>query len=162
MYDKSLSVNKVEIDGYLPLSFKSYEDKFECDYLRLGDFKTSLLELLLDPVSKTVRGVTLTFYKEVHHPRFSQDVPVVYGLPTLLVSADWLKGTDDWRYFQVMTPLSVGFGRDFIEIDLGQDALKIIRYGSIEFYINGESLVGLRITGLSAEQLSLVKSSRSI
>jgi hypothetical protein len=151
----------VEVDAYVPLRFRSYEGILGVKYLRLGNFSSSLLEFLLDPSSMAIRGFTLTSFDAVHQPKVDIGLPRLTGLPVVAIAAsEDFKGPIDAQRVDIRTSFSIGFGGDFVEIDLSgiSQAKRIIADRAIEFYVDANSLVGLRVTGLTQEQISTLRS----
>lgn len=147
---------RLEIDEYVPLRCRSYLDTLGVVYLRFGDFSESLLELLLDPDSLTVRGITLTAFNSMYEPGFLGKLPMKFGLPVLAIAdTRGFQGPVGAQRIDIHKTFSVGIGKDFLEIDLGclSAAERIIKSGPIEFYADNESLVGLRVVGLNSEQI---------
>jgi hypothetical protein len=146
----------LEIDEYVPLRCRSYLGTIGVIYLRFGDFSTSLLELLLDPASLVVRGITLTAFNTVHEPLFLRKLPIKSGLPVLSFSEKIVsQGPVGAKRIDINKTFSVGIGKDFLEIDLGflSTADRVIKSGPIEIYAKNKSLVGLHVLGLSLEQI---------
>lgn len=148
----------IEVDEYVPLRFRSYENTLGVKYIRLGNFNSSLLELLIDPNSMTVRGFTLTSFDVTHLPKENKALSRVDGLPVIAIPGGFI-GPSDAQRIDIKKALSVGFGDDFVEIDLdGQsDAQRVVAFGNAEFYINSDELIGIRVVGLTPEQLLLVR-----
>ncbi len=153
---------RVEVDEYVPLRFRSYEGTLGVKYVRFGDFSGSLLEFLLDPNSMTVRGFTLTSFDAVHQPRAIAELPRTTGLP-IVVFDEGFKGPVDAQRIDVREAFSVGFGEDFVEIDLGglPDAQHVIVSGSVEFYVGAGGLVGVRVVCLTQQQVSMLKAQQT-
>lgn len=63
---------KIEIDDYVPLRLRTYEPPLGCGYVRLGRRPTSLLELIMEPETQALRGLTLVSAPEASSwPAFS-------------------------------------------------------------------------------------------
>ena len=51
----------IEVDGYVPLSFKTYTNVLAAPYyFRIGNFRTSLLEIGIENVFLAIRKMTLS------------------------------------------------------------------------------------------------------
>ena len=154
----------IAVDDYVPLRFRSYEGTLGVKYLRFGDFQTSLLELMIDSNSLTIRGFTLTSFNFLHDPRAFGDLPVALGLPIAKISTEVsFQGPIGAQRIDFPEAFSVGFGAEIIEIDLGRlsDATGVVRNGQVEFYVGSESLVGIRVLGLNRAQLSTIQAQRT-
>lgn len=158
------SYEYIEFDDYVPLRCKSYAGTLGVKYLRLGNFETSLLELQLDPAEFSIRGFTLTAFDTLHAPKEFKELPVLHGLP--VVRLDENKKFQGPRFAQRMDipeNFSVGFGEDFLEIQLGlkEEPDKLIKSGSVEFCIYSGMLICIRILGLTSNQLMQIKEKKS-
>jgi len=147
--------SRIEVDEYVPIRFRAYEGALGAKYLRIGNFKGSMLECLLDPNTLTIRGFTLTAFDAVHTPKYIPNLPRAAGLPVAYV--DEFKGPIFGQTSDVRSEFSVGFGTDFIEIDLGlDDAQSIVVSGPVEFYLGAGSLAGIRVNGLKPREISIL------
>ncbi len=153
---------RVEVDEYVPLRFRSYEGTLGVKYVRLGNFSGSLLEFLIDPNSMTVRGFTLTSFDAVHQPRAIAELPRTEGLPIVKFS-EGFNGPIDAQRVDIREAFSVGFGEGFLEIDLGKlsEAQRVVVAGTAEFYVGAVGLVGVRVVGLTEQQVSMLKAQRA-
>jgi len=161
--DAPLGSSQVEVDEYVPLRFRTYVGTLGGVYLRLGNFIDSLLEFMLDPVSMTVRGFTLTSFDILHdQPRTFASLPRIMGLPVVELP-DEFRGPTDARRIDVKKGFSVGFGVDFVEMDLGglPEAQRVLVADAAEFYLRANELVGIRVVGLTKQQVATIKSQRS-
>jgi hypothetical protein len=152
----------VEVDEYVPLRFRSYEGTLGIKYVRFGNFKSSLLEFLVDPNSMTVRGFTLTSFDAVHQLRAKAELPSSAGLPIITFASGFV-GPVDAQRIDVRAEISVGFGEDLVEIDLGglSTAQRVVVGGPAEFYVGADGeMVGVRIVRLAKQQLAMLKAQR--
>lgn len=148
---------QIEIDDYVPLRFRSYEGVLGVQYVRWGNFSTSLLEFLLDPSSMAIRGLTLLCFDAVHQPRVTAALPQTSGLP-VVGGFEAFDGPVGAQRVDIGQSFSVGFGEDFLEIDLGllSEAERVIAAGPVRFYVNQVGLMGVRVVDLTKQQLSMV------
>ena len=79
----------LHFDEYVPLRFRTYTDGIGAGYLRLGNYSTSLLELIIEPCTQMLRGFTVTSFNRLSTwPQFSvRDVS--RGLPVLSTDFDF-------------------------------------------------------------------------
>lgn len=157
---------RVEVDDYVPLRFRSYHGTLGIKYLRLGNFSGSLLELLLDPESMTIRGFTLTSFDAVHQPKTltSANLPMILGLPIVAFGNEAVfQGPVDAQRIDIDETFSVGFGTNFVEIDFGHlcEAQSVIKSGLAEFCVNMDFLVGLRVVGLNQQQMTMLRAHKN-
>jgi hypothetical protein len=149
----------IEVDEYVPIRYRSYQGVIGVKYLRLGDFTSSLIELLIDPTSLTVRGFTLLSYKAIHRPSVMRKLPKILGMPIVAVNEGDFCGAVGAQRVDQSCDFSVGFGEDFVEIDLGHltEAQRIIKAGTVEFYSDETDIFGIRITELTPTQMCMLK-----
>lgn len=153
-----------EVDQYVPLRFRSYVGLLGASYVRIGNFRSSLLEFLVDPNSCAIPGLTLTSF-DLIHDFLTLELPFSEsGLPIVEWSEAKSAGPPAARRFDINQSFSVAFSASTVEIDLGQlaNADRSIDCSSVEFFVEDDVLVGLRIGGLSKEQVSLIRSQRTI
>jgi len=165
MSDASSLQCRIEIDDYVPLRFRSYEGTLGVKYLRVGNFETSLLEFLLEPETLVIRGFTLTSFDSSHQPMSIQPLPTEDGLPAIgLISGQEFQGPSGAPRIDLREDFSVGLGEDFLEIDLGgiASASSVIKKGQVAFFIKSGRLLGLRVTELRPEQVSILRRSGTV
>jgi hypothetical protein len=135
----------LELDPYVPLRYRTYAAPIGARYVLIGDRKRTILEVLVD-VSRAVRGVTITSFRElVDWPHLSVTSTEV-GLPVLA------------EPFQ--DGLAVRLNRDFrIAVRPGgaiafwddPSACDEFLFGGARFLVRGGKLSGVRFD-LSEEQ----------
>jgi hypothetical protein len=154
------------IDEYVPISFRTYSGLLGAKYLRLGNFKTSLLECLLDPHSYAIRGITLLSFDRIHVPNMGvEKLDENSGRLILDLQRSNLTelslGAD---YAEVNCAFSVGLARDYLEVDLFGIATadsKVI-CGQVEFFLRDNALVGIRVTKLMSNEISILQEHISV
>jgi len=158
-----ISKVRIEVDEYVPLRFRSYDGLLGASYLRIGDFISSLLEFIVDPNSGAIRGINLTSFDSIHDFRTLYEIPSKLGYPTVELSQEQLDGPPAARRLDIRQPFSVGFSSDTVEVDFGRlaNADRSIRCSVVEFFVETDMLVGLRITEVSKEQLFLIQAQRA-
>jgi len=143
---------RIEVDEFVPFRFRTYERPLGAAYLRLGNYRTTLTELIVDPKSNLVRGITLTSFESlVPWPTLGPAAPSV-GLPVL--SVDWQKGNriDLTCDFTV----SLRGGELLIAWDNTNDLSRTATFGKAEFLISKAELRGVRFSGLSDREGELI------
>ncbi|KQV95037.1 hypothetical protein ASC91_25765 [Pelomonas sp. Root1237] len=107
----------------------------------------------------TIRGMALISVDSIHRPKAATGLPRTLGLPILnLLTKDFLNEAYGLR-IDAEVPFSVGYGDDFVEVDLGgmEEAGRIIQCDQAEFYLKLETLLGVRVIGLTAEQMLQIR-----
>jgi hypothetical protein len=143
------AVPSIEIDEYVPLRFRTYRKAIGAGYIRLGNYQTTLTELIAHPASRTLRGVTLSFFKSyVDWPRIGATAPTE-GLPVL--RADWGSGNriDITRDFSV----SLRENELLVAWDELSDLSSSLVFGNAQFLITGSELRGIRFFNLSDQDV---------
>jgi hypothetical protein len=152
----------IEIKDYVPLSFRSYESMLGgVRDVRLGGLSSSFLELTLGLESNVLRGFTLLSFDTIHEPKAFDFMVEREGLPVLALNSVVFSGRIGTQYCNLPMLFSVGFGIDFIELrfdELLNTAERSIACGQVKFYINENSLLGIRVHGLRQEQITSIKS----
>jgi hypothetical protein len=137
----------VEVDDYVPCRFRTYEAPFGASYLQVGDFGRSLLELLFEPHTGLVRGVTLTSFETLAEQPEPDQLVQIDGLPLLDLAP-----TEAFRLeFRAQLKVSVVQNLLVYWGEIGS-ADMLVGARRLGFYIRGDVLLGLRVTGLSASQ----------
>lgn len=73
----------LELDDYVPIQFQTFEDALGFGHLRLGNYQTTLLELIVEPRVQTLRGLTLTSFEVLSAWPELMVTETVARLPTL-------------------------------------------------------------------------------
>ena len=140
----------IEVDEYVPLSFRTSREPQGSSFLRVGNYSTTLTEMLINPDTGLLRGVTLTSFERFSEwPALGETTPSE-GLPVL--SVDW---GDSY---------SVDVERDF-QVSLRGDQLLIwwddvaapsnsLTFGRVQFLVFESELRGIRFFDLSGEEVS--------
>jgi hypothetical protein len=149
-----------QIDEYVPVSYRSYPGLMGAKYLRVGNFKTALLEFLLDPISYTIRGITLLSFDRVHIPIDFQIISESSGLPIIDIQKsgfDGLAGGDNKA--DLNCKISVGLTSNCFEIDFFgiENSNRKINCGRSQFFLKNEVLTGIRFVNLLENEFSILK-----
>ena len=150
----------IKIDEYVPIRFRSYSTALGVKYIKIGTNRM-ILELLLDPISYAIRGFTLVLFNSTHQPRILQEMVVEEGFPILAFQPDeCFHGPLGAQRQEIIQAFSVGFGTDFVEIDLGNlvNANRLIKCRGVEFCLEDETLAGIRVVGLTPDQIATMRS----
>lgn len=147
----------IEVDPYVPLSFRTYADVLAGPkYYRLGNFQTSLLEIVVDPDSSLVRGLCLVSCDHLapaNKPIELHATRVEWGLP--MVRSGFLR--ENRRDFR--RELNVALTKDIFVIDWGCDDVAdlSIRHDRISFYIVDSKLCRIAFSHLTKEEVATLK-----
>ncbi len=146
----------VDIDPYVPLAFKTYPEVLPgACYFRIGNFRTSLLEIGIDPSSLIIRSICLVSLDKVRecsqlHALCGLDETV--GLP--VVDAGSFSGAriDEYRDF------SVFLKDDSFVIDWSDERFlsNVIRFQRVSFCLAGDELRRIIFNGLSSAEVALL------
>lgn len=143
----------VEMDPYVPIAVRTFSEPIGAVFYRVGNFKTSLVELPIDPKSGTVRGVKLVIFDRVGTSFDDSTLPLVPGLPVVAQEAIPQQRQDEKR--DILVTLSGS--RLVIDWSGGQLIDKKAVLGRLGFLIGGGALLGAVVESLSqAEQHSLL------
>ena len=146
----------VEVDPYLPLSFKTYPEILPgARYFRIGNFHTSLVEIGVEPSSMVIRSVTLVSFDRIIEPVQLHKIHVfeeIAGLP--VVSSSSLSGDR----IDEQTEFAVCLHDDFFCIDWshGKALSTVIRFQQASFYLAERELCRITFSGLGQYQLDLL------
>lgn len=143
----------IEVDPYIPLSFRTYDDVLPGPkYYRLGNFQTSLLEIAVDADSSLVRGLCLVSCDRLAPGNRPIDLcarHVEWGLP-MVCSGFLLENRRDCRH-----ELNVALANGNFVIDWGCDDVAdlSIRYDRVSFYVVDFKLCRIAFNHLTEEEV---------
>ena len=147
----------IEVDPYLPLSFKTFDDVLPgARYFRLGNFDRSLLEIAIDPSSFVIRGAYLVVFDQVlAHAELVAAEPTSERLGLPVVKSVGLVGdpTDQVCDFSVHLADSV-FSIDWAG---SRRLTDVIRYASVSFFLSGCHLLRIAFGGLDNLQMQTLE-----
>ena len=157
--DKCPEHDERTIDEHVPISFRSYSGLLGAKYLRVGNFQTTLLECLLDPISYTIRGITLISFDKIHVPCEPEITLESFGLPIVDVAKSDLNVLVEARKAEVFCQVSVGIESNFLEIDFSEikNANRKINCGRVQFFLKDEELSGVRFMNLAIGEISILQ-----
>jgi hypothetical protein len=143
----------VDVDGYVPLRFRTYREPLGVGYVRLGNYSTTLIEMAVEPETQVVRGLTVTSISDVSSWPSFDVFKVEEGLPALSTSFEGGEVVDLPRNFMVATRPGeiVVFWQE-----LGR--CRGYRHGNACFLIADGALGGVWFTGLTETQTRLFDS----
>jgi len=148
----------VEINSYVPISFRSQNQPIGgARYIRLGDFKTRLLELQLPSESLVVSGFTLVSVEGSLQDALVGQGPSIVGLPAISMP----QGQDfSGRIprLDIQTEIALFCGDGQVEVRLGAAEIfnRRVVHRRVQFLLLDDVLVGLRVVDLSeVEQQTL-------
>jgi hypothetical protein len=142
----------VNIDPYIPISFRSRSQPIGgARYIRLGDFKTQLLELQFPAESLTLSGFTVVSGQGSARGVLAGDGPSSSGLPVIRMpegqvfsDASRIQRLDIGTNFTV----SCADGQADIALGAAETFNRKVVYGRVQFLLSDDVLVGLRVVDL--------------
>ena len=143
----------VYVDEYIPLRFRTYRDPLGVSYFRLGNYRTTLAELAVEPRTHTVRGLTVMSISSLSPWPRPDLADVEEGLPVIPESLDGGEVVDLPHDFSVASHPGeiVVFWRQLV-------GCRGARVGNACFLITDSILSGVWFTGLTKTQTHLFNS----
>jgi hypothetical protein len=151
----------VDIDPYVPISFKSRSQPIAgARYIRLGDFKTTLLELQFPPESLAVSGFTLVSGEGAAQAGLEGDGPSAAGLPIVcLPQGEAFSNNARIPRLDIKTDvvLSCADGRADVKLGASETFNRTVTHGRVQFLILDDLLVGLRVLDLTESERRILR-----
>jgi hypothetical protein len=143
----------VEVDPYVPITVRTFSAPIGAVFYRVGNFETSLVEVPIDPLSGTVRGVKVVSLDRVGTSIDDGVLPLFQGLPVVPQECIPEKRQDEHREVTI----AVADGRLVIDWSGGKQLDTKAVHGRLSFLIGSGELLGAVVESLSqAEQQSLL------
>jgi len=143
------------VDEYIPLRFRTFDKPLGASYLRLGNYQTSLLEIIVDPTSNVLRGATVTSF-DAYSPwaKINETVAIKDGLPVL--ATEWRNG----RLIDLELDFSVALRANELLVWWGNlESLSCISvFGRVRCMLMGDQLLGLWFQCLTDGEVGLLAS----
>lgn len=146
----------VEIDEYVPLRVRtySYSPGIGASWLRLGNYKQSLVEMPIDPKTGIIRGFDLVLFDLCGERSEFEAADTQPGLPQIdLRTFGDTRYVDHTRDFFV----SMSAGKLFVDWSNGSRIEKRYNYRGLSFYAGNGSLLAASIENLSPQQISVLQ-----
>ncbi|MBN2909207.1 hypothetical protein JQC72_06680 [Polycladomyces sp. WAk] len=155
----------IEIDPYIPLNIKWDCNTNKIDlgklYWRTGDFKTSLLEVSLEPHSGTICSITLVAWNILRTKlpkRMERDIPQQYGRPVFNIS-DF--SSDGYDVYDCAGSFTVYFEGDKIYVLFVEDVRKVTSMlvnGRVRFGLDDQNaLCWIGVNNLTKNEIEQLK-----
>ena len=138
-------------DHYVPLTVRTYDGTIGAKYLRFGNQRTSLLEVICDPWSGFVRGLTLLSFDQMCDRPNLEQLPIETGLPVLHNADELVNPVDSHCDIRVSVEKDIMIWWGDIEV-----AEMMSEWNGLYFYLEGKKLIGCRVAGLSSAQLRTI------
>jgi len=136
----------IKADEYIPLRFRTYIEALGAQYFRVGNHDTVFMEIMVDPDSNLLRGVTLVSLESfVPWPTIGEPVPVP-GLPVFSIGWDERNRLDmNWIDIDCNPYLSFR-GRELLIAweDIASDSVS-----NVQFFVSNGRLAGIRFFDLT-------------
>lgn len=143
----------VEVDPYVPIAVRTFSAPIGAVFYRVGNFETSLVEMPIDPLSGTVRGVKVVSLDRVGASIDDSALQLLQGLPVVTQESIPQKRIDEQREVTV----ALADGRLVIDWSEGQQLDTKAVHDRLCFLIGGGALLGAVVESLSqAEQQALL------
>ena len=158
-----LSDWKLEFDEYVPLALKR-DDGLGGIRIRIGNLKTSLIELKVDPETRVLKSVTLVNFVREHFESNVKSISTRECAAALTGDyIDCLQGPPWALRYDVECEFSARFGSNSIEIDFGEldTADTLVVDGPLGLASASGNLVGILIFDVSSSASSFVQSKRN-
>lgn len=155
---QELPGGQLVVDDFVPFSFRAYTGVLAAPYLwRIGNFKSSLLELKIDKQSRLVLGITLTLYNKELRTKIPPSylaVELEAGLPVANTEALSNNRHDEIRDFEL-----VQNGNSFIAVlNGGVQPQRCLRADRVGFYERASEICGIGFFDLTATEVEKLKS----
>jgi hypothetical protein len=154
---------KLEIDDYVPISFRFYEMKTGVPlYWRTGNFKTSLIEVGLNPASGAIYRITVTSFKDAIMTSNSWEKStskIIEGIP--LCDLHLWEGVEQFSDRFKGEPFSflTIVGRDFVSFWLAPECNLVSQYlaGSLCIGVDGDNMIrNIAFLNLTNQEISRI------
>jgi hypothetical protein len=131
----------LKIDDYVPFVFRSYDTQVSVPYYwRIGDFKTSLIEIGLNPDNGAIGTIKVPFFGEMSRVSFGwnpESSKVTDGLPICDIQA-WSKAEQYAnRFIDEVNSFKTIIGLDFVSFHLMPERK------TVQIYILGQLCIGV-------------------
>lgn len=143
----------VEVDPYVPIAVRTFSAPIGAVFYRVGNFETSLIEVPIDPISGTLRGIKVVSIDRNGAKIEEGKLAVLQGLPVADQESIPQKRQDDQREVAV----SLDGDRLVIDWSGGQKLDTKAEHGRLSFFIGGGVLLAAAIELLTiGERQSLL------
>jgi hypothetical protein len=146
----------VEINSYVPISFRSCSQLIAgARYIRLGNFKTQLLELQFPPESLVLSGFTLVSCDAVPQSALTGHGQSEIGLPIISLSdGENFSGTTGISRLDIQTEINMSCvdGQAEVGLGLAKTFNRTFVHGRVQFLLLDDFLVGLRVLDLTEDE----------
>lgn len=138
----------VTIDPYIPLIARTYEAPIGAVIWRTGNFKTSLVEIAMEPESGIVRGLKLVLGECNTPASFRLGPEVVQGLPVVRGDHVPSRMSEECRDLNI----SISEGNIFIDWCLGGKIDQIFTSDRLSFYVGNNELLGASVGRITPDE----------
>ena len=138
----------VEVDPYVPIAVRTFSAPIGAVFFRVGNFETSLVEIPIDPLSGTVRGIKVVSFDRVGTSIDDSALPLIKGLPVVTQVGIPQQRQDEQREVTV----DMSDGRLVIDWSRGKQLDAKAVHGRLSFLIGSGELLGAVVDLLSQEE----------
>ena len=144
---------RLEIDGLVPLQFRTYDESPGVGFLRLGNYSTALIELPVERRGQALRGLTITSFDRISPWPEIEVSDLAEGLPVLSTAIE------GYEVIDLQDEFKVALRSGEVVVFWGQLA-RCTGYlcGGAYFLITNGVLAGVWFAGLTDEETNLFAS----
>lgn len=145
----------VAIDRYVPLRFLAFTPRARPAYVRLGNYRTRLFDILLDPSSGAACGVTLCFFDMFSMWPKMDEQKAAQGLPVFdakLGPAERIDTTHDFEVAMKGDEMLVSWGTL-------EGTSRVEFRERLVFHVRERVLRGVSLQGLTNDEIEILRSS---
>lgn len=138
----------VEVDPCVPIAVRTSSTPIGAVFYRVGNFETSLVEIPIDPISGTVRGIKVVSIDRVGTEIEEHKLTLLDGLPVVAQESIPQKRQDDQR--EVL--FSLEGDRLVVDWSGGREPDTKAAHGRLCFFIGGGVLLAAAIGPLTVDE----------
>ncbi len=138
----------VTVDPYIPIVARTFSSPIGAVYYRVGNFATSLVEVPIDPVDGTVRGIKLVTLDRTGSVIDEVGLRCHPGLPVVAPECLPASRLDESREVSV----SLLGNRCLIDWSNGDKVDSKATHGRMTFFLGGAALLGAAIEQLTESE----------
>lgn len=150
----------VKVDKFVPIRFRTYETPIGLIYLNIGNRSTTLADIIVDPVSRILRGFTVTSFKPFVEWSAVNVGRALDGLPVL--TGNWDK-PEVPRLEYTVIDASVDFSctlRNNVVLFFWDDLRRATHrsiFNNVRCYATDRELCGIEFADLTEDQIALLE-----
>lgn len=143
----------IKTDRHIPIAVKTFDNPIGAVFYRTGNFRTSLIEIPIDPLSGLLRGIKIVSIDRVGSNVSHHISPVEQGLPRVVKECIPDRILDEKQEVSV----SLLDGCLFVDWSNGRQIQSKSIHKKLAFLMGGGGVLGALIDGLAEEELSHIE-----